>query len=212
VKRWAFLTVLFLAALVAGGASAQTVTLPTAEEAAGTVVQQVEAVVGQATGSGSSGPGSSSSSSGSSASSGSSSSGGSAGTTASSSGGNAHECPPDRQAVTSGGTGSGSQTGGDGDRDGGATLAARRGKSDSRIRQKRVPGAREIAAGGVLAETVEPIPDETRRESAPAVPVVVREPEGVPLSVGLAALALTGVAFAGIVAGVTSHVLGSRAR
>ncbi|MGH3035484.1 MAG: hypothetical protein ACRDON_13155, partial [Gaiellaceae bacterium] len=84
--------------------------------------------------------------------------------------------------------------------------------SDPGGRANRDAGDREAAAGGVLAETARAFPDETQRESAPATSVVVEEPQDVPLSVGLIALALAGLAFAGIVGGVTTHVLGSRVR
>lgn len=213
MKRAASLTILFFAALVAGSASAQTVTVPNPEEAVSTVVEEVETAVGQATGSSGS-PGSGSG--GSSATSGSSGSGGSSGagsggTAGSPSTGDAHKCPPDRDAASSGGAGGSASPGGDGG-SGGAMLASRRTKRDSGVAADPDRRGREAETGGVLAETAKAFPDGAPRESAPVTPVVVQKPEDVPLTVGLIALGLAGLAFAGIVGGVTTHVLGGRLR
>jgi hypothetical protein len=91
-------------------------------------------------------------------------------------------------------------------------LVSRRTSRSSADSATRNDGGRETAAGGVLAETARIFLDETRRESAPTASVVVEEPQDLPLSAGLIALALTGLAFAGIVGAVTNHVLGSRLR
>jgi hypothetical protein len=211
---------LFCATLLGSGASAlaQTVTLPDTEEATGTVtgtvngtVEQAETVVGGATGT--SGGSISGGTSGGSTSGGSTSGGSTSGSgTASGSAPVASEkCPPARKdggsASGAGGGSGGAGASGGGGGGGGADGALLASRSGGALKAVEKNGKISSGNGAVLGATAGPNGNNDR-ESAPALPAMPGETEEFPFTLGLILLIVVGLGFAGVLAGVTSHLLG----
>lgn len=120
--------------------------------------------------------------------------------------GDRDKCPPDRKGSSAGGGGGGAN--GDG---GGSHALLASSASEGMARMQRNAQRDRERNGGVLGASTQS-GSEGDTEALPsalsAPSLIPGDPDEFPLSIGLVLLALVGLGFVGVVAGVTGHVLG----